>query len=255
MIYKKFLFLILIIANLISIKAITIKALVFTFTEKAFIYNPLVNAFNKYSIDNELDIDLQLTLLTPQNATSEIYNYGSAIYNLLQKKSDKYDIYFYYGSYSEKIGHHLVNLSEYISNDHIEMYDSHILEKNCSSNKKIVGLPISIDISVLYSNNLLLSKYGKTVPKTWDQLIETGSYILQKEREQNNNALIGYNGLFNDVNGGVSIYEFIHSFRESNSAPHPEIMSKTTIKALETLKKLKNEISSGNTISIYNEKI
>jgi len=49
---------------------------------------------------------------------------------------------------------------------------------------------------ILYSNKYLLEKYNKTVPKTWDELLETGVYILNKEREKGNDKLIGYNGLF-----------------------------------------------------------
>jgi len=45
----------------------------------------------------------------------------------------------------------------------------------------------------------LLSKYGKEVPKTWDELISTAKDILKKERELNNTELIGYNGMANGI--------------------------------------------------------
>ncbi len=48
----------------------------------------------------------------------------------------------------------------------------------------------------------------------------------------------------------MSVYEFINSFRESNSSPHPEITSKTTMEALEYLKYMKDEIGSGNFFKI-----
>jgi len=41
-----------------------------------------------------------------------------------------------------------------------------------------------------------LEKYGKSIPKTWDQLYETGKYILEEERKKNNTDLIGFNSLF-----------------------------------------------------------
>jgi len=250
---KIFLFLFVIILNINSLKALTIKALVFTYTEKTFLYTPLMNAFNKYSIENNLDIQFELTLLTPQNATSEVHNTGYFMDSLLEKGSDKYDLYFYYGSYSKRYGPHLIDLRQYIPDEHISMYDSNILDENCSFEDKLVGLPISIDIGVLYSNQILLSKYGKQIPKTWDQVIETGSFILQKEKEENNNDLIGYNGLMNESNGMVSAHEFIHSFRESNDAPHPEILSEKTETALETFKRLKDEISSDDTFQSGDE--
>jgi len=40
-----------------------------------------------------------------------------------------------------------------------------------------------------------LKKYNKEVPKTWQQLLDTGKEILTKERALNNTELIGYNGL------------------------------------------------------------
>jgi len=42
----------------------------------------------------------------------------------------------------------------------------------------------------------LLNKYEKEIPKTWDELINTGKFILENERKNGNEDLIGYNGLF-----------------------------------------------------------
>lgn len=42
-----------------------------------------------------------------------------------------------------------------------------------------------------------MEKYNRSIPKTWDQLYETGKYILEKERNvYNNTDLTGYNSLF-----------------------------------------------------------
>jgi len=57
-----------------------------------------------------------------------------------------------------------------------------------------------MDVSALYSNINLLNKYGKPIPKTWNEVIEIGEYILQKEREENpETELIGYNGYANST--------------------------------------------------------
>jgi len=55
---------------------------------------------------------------------------------------------------------------------------------------------MTIDYTVLYYNSDMLEKYNKTVPETWDQLIETGEYILNEEHKQNNTDFVVYNGLF-----------------------------------------------------------
>ncbi|ORX43288.1 hypothetical protein BCR36DRAFT_238936, partial [Piromyces finnis] len=56
--------------------------------------------------------------------------------------------------------------------------------------------PIYQRYSVLYSNQLLLDKYKKQVPETWEELIKTGRYIYEKEKENNNTLQYIYNGLF-----------------------------------------------------------
>ncbi|OUM69945.1 hypothetical protein PIROE2DRAFT_2149 [Piromyces sp. E2] len=74
--------------------------------------------------------------------------------------------------------------------------------------------------------------------------------LLINEERKNNNDLLGYNGLFTDnENGFCSLYEFIYTYRKENSTIFPEIKSKETINAIEMIKKMKDEISSG--IEIY----
>jgi len=52
-----------------------------------------------------------------------------------------------------------------------------------------------MDFMVLYSNIQLLEKYGKPIPKTWDEMYETGMLIYNSEKENNPN-LLGYNAIF-----------------------------------------------------------
>jgi len=49
-------------------------------------------------------------------------------------------------------------------------------------------------MDALFSNTALLKKYKKNIPETWDELIETGKYIIEQEKEHNGRDLIGYNG-------------------------------------------------------------
>jgi len=46
---------------------------------------------------------------------------------------------------------------------------------------------------------MLLDKYKKEVPETWDELISTGKYIYEKEKENNNTIPLIYNGLFTGI--------------------------------------------------------
>jgi len=55
---------------------------------------------------------------------------------------------------------------------------------------------MTLGYTVLYYNKKLLDKYGKRVPKTWDELIETSLEIKEKEKKKGNINLSEYNGLF-----------------------------------------------------------
>eukprot|EP00833_Pecoramyces_ruminatium_P008346 jgi/Orpsp1_1/1182378/evm.model.c7180000081039.1 len=208
-------------------------------------FNLYVDGFNEYAIKNNIDIRAKLNLITNKNFTITFENSTEMIESLLKKRNNKYDIYFYDNMDSNKLCSYLLDLSDKLPKDHIEMYNKRIVSDICKCGDKIVGLPAVIATNALFSNKVLLDKYHKEIPKTWDELIKTGKEILEKEKELNNTELIGYNGLFFDSEQGIcSIYEFIYSCRESYESPFPDLRSQTTIEALKLLKKIKEEISS-----------
>jgi len=235
--------------NIIKVKAITVIAFTFSYTEKQAFFNSLSKAFNDYSDKNGLDIQLEIELLTPDNSTAMVGDQLYTMDTILKKKSQKHDLYIYNGPYTHRFGEHFVDLRNYISEDHINKFEKTILS-TVMYEDKLVGMPLSLDVSTLYSNQMLLDKYGKEVPRTWDELIDTARFILQKEKEENpNEDLVGYNGHIN-VNSAIpSFYEFSHSFRDSNESPHPPINSQQVINALEKFKYLKEQISSDSIFS------
>jgi trehalose/maltose transport system substrate-binding protein len=89
-----------------------------------------------------------------------------------------------------------------------------------TANGKLVALPIFTDAPALYYRKDLLEKYGKTPPKTWDEMAATAEEIQNKEREAGNKDMHGfvfqgnaYEGLTCDAlewvksNGGGQIVE------------------------------------------------
>jgi len=54
-----------------------------------------------------------------------------------------------------------------------------------------------------------LEKYNKKIPTTWDELIDTGKYILKEEKKLNNTDLLGYNGIFSGKFLKITLYSFI----------------------------------------------
>jgi len=53
-----------------------------------------------------------------------------------------------------------------------------------------------VDCNVIYYNEDYLKKYDQKIPKTWDEFISVGSYVLEKEKKANNTDFIAYNGYF-----------------------------------------------------------
>eukprot|EP00833_Pecoramyces_ruminatium_P007996 jgi/Orpsp1_1/1182028/evm.model.c7180000079572.2 len=210
--------------NRFSEETIELSACAYSIESTGDTFKLYVNGFNNYAKKNNIDVKVNLNLISNTNFTYSIDNYNEMVESLLKKKSNKYDIYFYDYSYSFKYCPYLLDLQNGIPKSHIDMYDKHIL-----------------DLSCYCSGN----KYHKDIPKTWNELISTGKEILEKEHLLNNTELIGYNGLIFDSEEGMnSIYEFIYSCRESYNSSFPDLTSNTAIEASKLLKKLKEEISS-----------
>ncbi|ORX65318.1 periplasmic binding protein-like II [Anaeromyces robustus] len=214
-------------------------------------YTPFIQGFNEYSNKNNLNITLKLNLLTKKNSTISYNDFGSLIEVLLKKKTQKYDLYLYDNLYTPVYGQYLLDVKNLLPQEHINMFNPKLLNQTCYYNDELVGLPLTLTYSVFYSNQKLLNKYNKPVPKTWDEVIETGQYILEKEKQQNNTDLIIYNGLFDESqNGFSSIYEFIYSCRDSVNSSFPELTSETAVNALKKMKELKEKIASDDIFSL-----
>jgi len=192
------LLLLLFIVNLKTIKTevTVINALAYSYTEKQQIYSPLIDGFNNYAKENNLDIELKLNILTPENSTADLASYAETISGILSKQSDlskqnkqqkqiksnDYDIFFYYGSYSSTFAPHFLNLKKNLTSVYLSQYSDSVI-KSLTFDNGLIGFPLYIDISALYSNIELLGKYSKTIPKTWDELIDTAQYIMDREKK------------------------------------------------------------------------
>lgn len=229
--------------------AIELNAIAFSFTEDG-LFSSLVEAFNKYSQTNNLDIKLELNLMTPSNSSTEMSNSQSIMESLLSKGSQKYEIYFYDNIYNYKFGRYMIDLNNYLPKEHIDLYASGIASEICYINNtkldihKLTSLPIKTSYTILYSNMELLKKYNKTIPKTWDELIETSEFIIEKENKTNLN-LFPINGLLTDTETGTcSLYDFIYSCRNSTDSPFPPVTSDEFLHAIEKFKEMKDRIGS-----------
>jgi len=87
--------------------------------------------------------------------------------NLLQKKTKKYDIFFYYGTYTKRYGKYFINLEDWLPKEHIDMYDPQIISKSCLYNNKVVGLvKYNIVLIIFFSKRIIYVKkftYNKKI--------------------------------------------------------------------------------------------
>ncbi|ORY27406.1 hypothetical protein LY90DRAFT_513452 [Neocallimastix californiae] len=180
-----------------NVQAITINTVAIGYYGREDIYRFMTNEFNNYSKENNLNITLSLNTFTPENSTQEIRDYESTLEILFKKGSNKYDFIIYDNVYTPKFCPYLLNLNKYIPKNHIDTYNSQILSNVGSCKNEIVGLPVILDFTLLYSNRKLLNKYKKNIPTTWNELLETASYILEKEKQLNNTDIMGFSGLIN----------------------------------------------------------
>ncbi|KAL6589009.1 hypothetical protein U3516DRAFT_653405 [Neocallimastix sp. 'constans'] len=228
------------------IHSITLRALAFTRYTESQPYSTIINQFNKYAKKKNLDISIELNLLTIYNSTFSLNDFGSMVEALFKKKN-KYELYFYDNVYTTKYGKYLLNLKEWIPKNTLDLYDQKIISETCYYNEK---LPVQLSYSVMYSNESYLKKYNKRIPKTWNELIETSIYILEKEKEKNNTNLVAYNGLLDDSEQGTySLIDYIYSCREDKSSAYPDLRSQSSINALNMIKELKNKIGSDEIFS------
>ncbi|ORX80974.1 periplasmic binding protein-like II [Anaeromyces robustus] len=239
--------------HIFIVKGVKLEVLAFAYEETSSVYTYFETEFNKYSENNNLDITLKLTILSNLNTTYSFSSYGITTDTLLKKKSYKYDLIFFDSLYIKNYEPYLLDFKEYIPKKTIEKFDQNVLNQMCIHNNRLIGFPLKLGYSVLYSNKELLDRYNKTIPKTWNELLQTSKYILEEEKKLNNTNLIGYNGLFNDAESGFcSAYEFIYSYRNTVDSPYPGFTSEEAINALGMMKKLKDEISS-NSIFMSND--
>jgi len=232
----------LVIHVLAAEKEVVLNAVAFGTGSATDQYIKMVMDFNDYAKREGLNTRINYVLHSMFNSTALVGDYEAMLDSMFSKKTSKQDIVFYDTIYTKKFAPHLLDLRNVMPKETVDMYMEGVASQTCVVQDRIVGFPVSIDYTVLYYNEQLLNQYGRTVPKTWDQLIETSEYI---RNQTNNSTIVYYNGLFDSAENGIcSLYEFLYSYRDEVNSPFPKITSDEAIEALEKIKELKNRISS-----------
>ena len=119
---------------------ITITSIAYTYYLDNQIYTPLVDEFNKYSKQNNLDINLTLKSMTTENFSLSIENSQMMFDNLVRRKKSQYDIYIYDAAWTPKYCSHFIDLSKELSKSHIKYFNDSILKELNQCGDKIAGL-------------------------------------------------------------------------------------------------------------------
>lgn len=85
------------------------------------------------------------------------------------------------------IAEHVVDLSEYLDEDVIDMYFPAMIEGQ-TIDGRLVALPWFTDAPGLYYRTDLLEEYGVEVPSTWDELTEAAQTVQDGVREDTGNT-------------------------------------------------------------------
>jgi len=241
--YKFYIFLLIILTfSLVLIKAkVTVSFCIDPYTKYNDVFKTVVEEFNKHSEKNNLDIELKLTSYTDSIASINL----PEILSSLGDNDDTYDIIVYDTVYLNTISPYLLELDEYLPKNLTDLYSSKKNKMLTYHNDHIRGLPLLIYYSLLFSNNIYLQRYNMEVPRTWDQLIDTTSYILSEEQKRGNKDLTGYTALFPDNNISLSsFYQFLYSYRDNMNDNIPEYTSQNAKDAMNKLIEIKNKISN-----------
>ena len=100
------------------------------------------------------------------------------------------DVYTTDVIWAPQLADHLTDLTE-ATKDVIGGFFPAIVESQ-TANGKLVALPSFTDAPALYYRKDLLEKYGKSVPKTWDELAATAKEIQDAERAAGNPDMWGF---------------------------------------------------------------
>ncbi|ORX42465.1 periplasmic binding protein-like II [Piromyces finnis] len=246
----KYIYLLIIftLINLIIANNTNLVLYAFTYSDTDNYYTELVKRFNEYSIQQSLDISLELNILNNANTSltsDEIANKLDSYLKYSVKKNDNdenLDLVAYDVIYSGRFSDYFVDLKPFISKKIIDSFIPSSIDTCTTPENELISLPLYSDYGVLGYNEILLQKYNKPVPKTWNELIETAKVIITGEKEIGNN-IIGYTSQhINSEAATCSDLELLYSGRKNVTDKYPLLNSS---EAIQTIKILKTMIDQG----------
>ena len=106
-------------------------------------YFSMEDAFNEYSMKNNLNITINIDLVKYEKPTDSYAFFKHLIESLLKKQKSTFDIYFYNTKYINIYGTYLLDLYSKLPKENIERFNPKVLHEECTYKNELVGLVIS----------------------------------------------------------------------------------------------------------------
>jgi len=122
------------------IKGITVNMMAYSYFSNNDFFQSIEDSFNNHSIENNLNVTLSINYFSMLNSTQNRQDLFSSIDYLLQRKSNKYDLYIFDSFFLKELYPHFIDLKEYLDNEYIDYYNNETIKYNYIYNGKWVGL-------------------------------------------------------------------------------------------------------------------
>jgi trehalose/maltose transport system substrate-binding protein len=109
---------------------------------------------------------------------------------LLETQSPQIDVFGLDVIWPGALHKYLLDLEPYFKADLPQLIPVYI--ENNTVNGRLLAIPYSLSVGLLYYRKDLLEKYGVPVPDTWEELTQAARTIQAKERAAGNTRLWGY---------------------------------------------------------------
>jgi trehalose/maltose transport system substrate-binding protein len=115
----------------------------------------------------------------------------SFIQQILANHNAELDILLVDVIWTELLANYLIDLNDHVLPEQLNPFFEKILVNNTDSRGRLVTMPLFSSVGMLFFRQDLLKKYGRSVPQTWDELAETATYIVAREKKTNPH-LVGF---------------------------------------------------------------
>jgi trehalose/maltose transport system substrate-binding protein len=122
------------------------------------------------------------------------------------------DVYSIDTTWQEVAAPHAIDLAKYFNAEELSAHFVQVI-KNNTVDGRLVSVPTSVDVGLLYYRTDLLQKYGFShPPDTWDDLTDMARTIQTGERLAGDPDFYGYLWQGKDESGAVNALEWIFSY-------------------------------------------